>query len=85
MGIIDLARGGSGAIERDVVAVARVAQADFLADLRPPPAEHPSGLSEHMPTDPTPGTSARPIVLGGAPGGIKRLLPASRIRATESR
>ena len=56
-----------GVVDRDVVAVATrmVAQAGFLADLGLQPAEHPSGVGEHIPADPSGRTAVPGVWVAG--------------------
>jgi thioredoxin reductase len=54
-------------VGRDAVVVATrmVARAGFLADLGPAPVEHPNGVGEHIPADPTGRTAVPGVWVAG--------------------
>jgi thioredoxin reductase len=62
---LELADGGAVACRAVAVATRMVARAGFLADLGLRPVEHPSGMGEHIPADPTGRTDVPGVWVAG--------------------
>ena len=65
--LVGVRLGDGTVVDREALAVAprMVARAGFLADLGLQPTEHPSGLGEHIPADPTGQTHAAGVWVAG--------------------